>query len=61
MFSLSKDTFDRVSKPADLNPIFESSLTAYRFEFSGVIDEKYGGADAVFLGELREKFLRDRD
>ena len=60
-FYLSKDTFNGIPEAVDLNPVFESLLTERGFEVSGVIDEKHGVVDVVFLDQLREKFLRERD
>jgi hypothetical protein len=58
---LSKYTFDAVAEAVDLDTIAEVFSPESSFEIIGVIDEKHGVGNVVFLTELGEEFPCDRD
>ena len=57
----SKNTFNLISIAMDLDAVLESLLTERTSEVGGIINEKHGVGDVVFLTELGEKFSANRD
>lgn len=58
---LSKGTFDAIAEAVGLDTVAEIFSPEASFEIIGVIDEKHGFGNVVFLEEFGEKFSCDRD
>lgn len=51
-----RDTFNLISGTVDFDAVLKSFSTECAGEIGGVIDEKHGVRDIVFLAQLGEKF-----
>ena len=58
---LSKDTFNAVAEAVDLDTVAEVFSPESSFEIIGVIDEKHGVGNVMFLEQFGEEFSCDRD